>query len=394
MAAIEAIAESAPAVRRSCLNRFHLALFTSILQHIISTRALSDTMHYTPRFCTHVGKLAALIQSAVMSNKWTAGEASIVSLLTQLIKQVVDNTGNIFAFAEAAHGAAIVRSTVDSLFKCINKVSLLLISRTQSSTEAQHDAHMCVLDEMSVLYMDANKDPEVIACLVHCAITLIESSEPVLRDDGFRLWRLLLRFRMKDMVSFCASPMALQSNVASLSGDDFAMKVAELRFQVEEGINKHWAVFTSAKTRTQSVNQSWFARRAGQEAKRAKKLKSDSSALLELKAAQLLSLQQEHAHYNKRLRRLHHKLLDERRLIASEWKHIEAELHRERGVSDIQATDQAYIALCCGLSYQNEAFYYSSAAHITQAYGDRRCPTPWTSGSLTRSRGRAACASG
>ena len=121
-------------VRSSCRNHYQLEVFSAILSHLISPKAMADVSHATPKLIANIGKLATIIFERVMANEWQSSELNVIQLLS-LLRQVIDDSGTIYPLAETAFGAAFIRPTVEALFKSVNGIMLLTLSRAHANLE-------------------------------------------------------------------------------------------------------------------------------------------------------------------------------------------------------------------------------------------------------------------
>ncbi len=337
---IESMLDSLPLLVHGSLNAFQLELFSVTLSHFCHIKALSDSLHSSAKLVSNIGRYVALMQERLMTSSSNTDELSILYLLVKLIRQAVDENGNAYTFAEAAFGASTIRGTIEAVYKSMNKIVLLLLSQTNApNPDSITQTVQLLTEDHSVFICDGNRDTEFIACLAYRAMTLLES-EPPFHDLGIKLWRSLMKLKMRELVSFCATPIIIAPNAATLPNEEFRRKVADLRFQMEDAVTKAWGNFVNAKSKAMGSSQSNYLGRAipsfrklsASANKRDKKIKQEAIIAYQFKSSQQERLHSEHSLRAKVLRRIHHKLLDARRVLSSEWTKIEAELHRERGL--------------------------------------------------------------
>ena len=197
-----------------------------MLSHLISPKAMADVSHSTPKLIANIGKLATIIFERVMANEWQSSELNVIQLLLSLLRQVIDDSGTIYPLAETAFGAAFIRPTVEALFKSVNRIMLLTLSRAHANLEYVVQAVSLIVADNSVFLAQGNKDIESIPLYVNRAIFLHEAAQRELHESGLRLWRALMKHRMKDLVGMCAAPFAVPLNISALSEDEFTRKVS------------------------------------------------------------------------------------------------------------------------------------------------------------------------
>ena len=212
-------------VRSSCRNHYQLEVFSAILSHLISPKAMADVSHATSKLIANIGKLATIIFERVMANEWQSSELNVIQLLS-LLRQVIDDSGTIYPLAETAFGAAFIRPTVEALFKSVNGIMLLTLSRAHANLEFFVQAVSLIVADNSVFLAQGNKDIESIPLYVNHAISLHEAAQRELHESGLRLWRALMKHRMKDLVGMCATPFAVPLNISALSEDEFTRKAS------------------------------------------------------------------------------------------------------------------------------------------------------------------------
>ena len=332
LSTIEIVLDSPPFVKRTDLNKFHFAVFDAVLSHLANTKVLMDSKVPNTKLLMNIGKLASLILERIVQGEWTENEEAAAQWLSKLLRQLVDDNAYLSTHAESAYGVGVLRPAVESLFKSMNRIVLHQISRPQESPQMLAMIIHRVIEDQGVIVGDGNKDPEMVACLADRAMAMLDSKVDIAVETGRNLWRVLLLRKMKDIMALSPTPIPVPANTAVLPIGEMMYRVGEMRPFIDDAIMKAWSGYLASKQRIITTGQARHTRRAAHVMKRDKRLKMDKSQLAELKSIQISRLNAEHKLEAESGRRRKHKQLDSRRLVQQEWKRIEGELYRERGL--------------------------------------------------------------
>eukprot|EP00042_Codosiga_hollandica_P047251 m.509842 g.509842 ORF g.509842 m.509842 type:complete len:3508 (+) comp57411_c0_seq1:30-10553(+) len=331
LAGLETILDSPPHTRKADLHLFQLELFKAILAHLTASKVLVE-VRTSPKLIVNMGKFAQLISERVTQNEWVKEEQTLVHFFAKLLRQVLDENGNVTTFQENSFGAGVLKSTAESICKAMSRLVLLQFARVDDGTATLEQVIAGVVDDQVALLAECNRDSELIGCLLFKALALIDSSEAFSRDVAFNFIRTLFQRRMKDLLSLCPAPLAIPANTGSLAAPVFTAKVREYRAVAEDSLVKSWQGFQQSKQRVVTSGQARMSRRLAYVAKRDKKLAHNAAVVSDFKSQQAKAVVQEHSWARTQTIRRQHKLLDARRGIKSDWLAIADSLHRERGL--------------------------------------------------------------
>ncbi len=263
----EPIVDNLPASSVPSQVKFQVEFFRVLLQHLVTSKTLSTAPGGDSRLVVNLAQLLNFMCERISGVAVRSGWHEIFDLLVQNLQQMTDASGIVYPFAEKVFGSAVLQAIVESLYRCMNRVVLLLLSAPGSDPELVRSLEL-VISKQSVLFGHGNPDPTFLPCVVRASTDIFSSQPPPATRALLRkLWSVLLRTRTRDMATLTGLGADAHSNRSDEEVEDL---ISRSWARAKEGCAKHWATFEQAVARSIQANQMRANRRTQRIAKREK----------------------------------------------------------------------------------------------------------------------------
>lgn len=105
-----------------------------VLKELIETEALVNQPQQDSRLMQNFPRLLTAVVDRLLSEGSSTLCSVTMSLLTRLLKQVVDEKNSPFPFAVHAHGQAMVNTLCHTAFKCLSRTALYALLRAMDES--------------------------------------------------------------------------------------------------------------------------------------------------------------------------------------------------------------------------------------------------------------------